>query len=175
MRNTRKWQFVCVATALLALAGWDNKKCAPTSVLGAAQSALGIAPDRNVPPTDAEVFKAFMDYWRVAEGPTTPGVTPVGARQLDDSVTQDSAFGRVRTVSVVFSFRADADIDVGCNVTQRMLVVQPASPASPYRLQYHAPPGAVFTCKITPTFTKIEEGWSMHLLPFDVHTYPIRR
>ncbi len=127
----------------------------------------------NAPPTDDEALSAFMVYWNehAPKDGTYSLLTPVSVHQLDNAVTSDSSFGRERTVSATYTFRATARISYECGGFSDVIEASTDERRHPHV----ANAGDLIPCTLNTHFTKIEEGWLMHFLGWDTEGYIIKR
>jgi hypothetical protein len=181
-----KWHslpLVVCAVAALPLSSCDQRKTTEHQVAAATPAstkapaaAPPVTANPNAPLTDAEFLSAFMGYWqqdgaRLAQNM----VTPIGAQQLDNAVTQNTPYGKQGSVSVSYSFRANVELTYLCGGYDRALSLSPAPNLPSNSYAYSAHPGDTFRCVLPITFSKIDQGWSVHLIQMDTRSYIIRR
>jgi hypothetical protein len=184
---TRLAMIAALTVAALALSGCDQKKSepkpapsteatAPANAPVGSQSAAVAAPDPNRPPTDAEIFSVFWTYWEQNGSRSVGGmVVPIRAEQLNDAVTQDTPYGKQRSVSVRYSFQVTAELTYSCGGFASAISVMPGQNVPPNAYPDRAHVGDTITCVIPASFSKIEEGWTAHILQNDARSYVIRR
>jgi hypothetical protein len=165
MRLFRTGQ-VAVALVVLALAG-----CGKSTTRA------------DVPPTDAEVYSAFVKYWKdTASGRTTKRdnaynlVMPVSAQQFSDGVYSDSPYGRQLSVRVSYVFRSNVPLTYTCTAKPGQMVwASPAGSAPEDTFPNTSPGGVTFSCVIPAALNKVPGGWVVHPDRDDAGGYFFRR
>lgn len=167
---------LCGVLAVLLLASCDQKKDQPRVASAPKQPQLAAtptavaAPNPNAPPTNEEIFSAFSAYWRAQAPPNYQQLlSPIAAQKYNDSVTTDTPFGKGYTVSVAFSWRANANFSYRCDDMWGYDIYVEEGVAGPNV----AKPGDAISCAKGEAFSKVEEGWVMQMDM--MHSYVLRR
>jgi hypothetical protein len=117
-----------------------------------------------------------MGYWRDDGARLAQGMAaPVGAKQLNDAVTSDSPYGKHRSVSINFTFRANVELTYSCGGFASVLSLSPAPNLPMNSFPNSAHSGDTFSCVLPVTFQKIDEGWAARIIQSDPNSYIIRR
>jgi hypothetical protein len=141
------------------------------------QPTPAAAPSPNSPPTDSEMLSALVGFWKDrSSGWNAQLVTPIGASQADNAMTQNVMGTKVRTVAVTYTFRAKSDLTYLClGIMGNILGVSPAPSAPENSFRNPMSAGGTFSCSMTVTAERMDEGWNIHPVSGDSIGYLFKR
>jgi len=103
-------------------------------------------------------------------------VTPIGAAQGDNVITQTVMGTRIRTVTVTYTFRANADLTYMCIGAMGKVIDAISAPSGPeFTLPNPASAGSAFSCAETVEAERVEEGWNLRPVSGDMISYLFKR
>jgi hypothetical protein len=98
--------------------------------------------------------------------------TPIAAKQ-GDGITRNILGTRVRTATVTYTFRANADLAYSC-AGNMGIVLFASRTASPQDTPLPNPvrAGGTFSCPMTVEAERVDEGWNVRPVQGDPIAYP---